>query len=83
MKTNHRRGFKANKHRRKGGTSFTGFGVLADMTLYASAVFAGGYGGERRVARSVRGAKKSINARFRHHENAATRRLASDLSDGD
>jgi len=31
--------------------------------------------GPRRMARPVRGAKKYVNSRFRHHENAACKTL--------
>jgi hypothetical protein len=83
MKTNYQRGFKANKPRRKDGTCFTRCGVFADIALFAAADHASWYGGNRRVARSARGAKKFINSRFRHHENAAARRLASGQDEPD
>lgn len=81
MKTNHQRGFKANKPRLKEGTTFFGRGVFADIAVYAAAHHANG--GNRPVMRSVRGAKKYINSRFRHHENAAAHRLAFEECEGD
>lgn len=78
MKTNHQRSFKANKPRRKDGSSFCRRGVFADIGLSAFSGF-DAQNGMSGMARSVRGAKKFINSRFRHHENAATRRWAKDL----
>ena len=83
MKTNHQRGFKANKPRAKGCSYFSKRGAVADIALFARVGVEQRYDGKQGVARSVRGAKKYINSRFRHHENAATRRLASNLSDSD
>jgi hypothetical protein len=83
MKINHQRGFKANRPRRKEGTTFSSRGVFADIALFAAADHASWYGGNRRVMRSVRGAKKYINSRFRHHENAAARRLANGQDEPD
>ena len=77
MKTNHRRGYKANTPRYKGGASFAKRGLLSDVSVGAMADF-DFTDGHRGMARSVRGAKKFVNSRFRHHENAATRRLAAE-----
>jgi hypothetical protein len=77
MKTNHRRGFKANTPRYKGGTRFVKVSPLADIAIHARAEF-DFTDGNRGMARSVRGAKKFVNSRFRRHENAATRRLADE-----
>ena len=75
MKTNHRRGFVAPTHPAKGGTQFHKQGVLSDAAPTAMADFDSS-NGNRGMAKSVRGAKKFVNSRFRFHENAATRRLA-------
>ena len=80
MKTNHDRGFKANMPRKKPGAPFHKTGVVSDVSINANADF-DFTNGNRGMAKSVRGAKKFVNSRFRHHENAATRRLASDVSD--
>ena len=77
MKTNHRRGFTAPTHRAKGGTRFQKRGVVSDTAHVAVAAFDVA-NGNRGMARSVRGAKKFVNSRFRFHENAATRKLAED-----
>lgn len=82
MKTNHQRNFKGNKPRRKDGTSFSRRGVFADIWVNAFSGF-DAQNGMSGMARSVRGAKKFINSRFRHHENAATRRWASELNEAD
>lgn len=37
--------------------------------------------GHRGMAKAVRGAKKFVRTRVRFHENAATRKLAADVSD--
>ena len=76
MKTNHRRGFKANTPRYKGGTTFQKTGALSDVSVSARADYDFS-NGNRGMAKSVRGAKKFVNSRFRFHENAATRSLAS------
>lgn len=81
MKTNHRRGFKANTPRYKGGVAFHRSGVLSGVSVDARADF-DFTNGNRGMAKSVRGAKKFVNSRFRHHENAATRRLAAE-TDGE
>lgn len=83
MKTNHQRGFKATKPRAKGGTCFNRRGVFADIALYARVGVEQRYDGKQGVARAVRGAKKLINSRFRHHENAATRRWADGVGEAD
>lgn len=75
MKTNHRRGFTQNEQRRKGGQSFSKTGVVSDVSISAHADF-DFTNGNRGMAKSVRGAKKYVNSRFRHHENASTRELA-------
>lgn len=75
MKTNHGRGFVAKPHRKKGGQRFEKRGVLSDAAPVAMADFDSS-NGNRGMAKSVRGAKKFVNSRFRFHENAATRRLA-------
>lgn len=75
MKTNHGRGFKANEQRGKGGQSFHKRGVVSDAAPSAMADFDFS-NGNRGMAKSVRGAKKFVNSRFRFHENAATRKLA-------
>jgi hypothetical protein len=80
MKTNHPHGFTANTPRKKGGTSFHKEGVISDVTPSAMAEFDSS-NGHRGMAKSVRGAKKFVNSRFRFHENAATRRLVQE--DGD
>jgi hypothetical protein len=49
--------------------------VLADTRIHAAAEFDVS-NGRRGKARSVRGAKKHANQRFRVRENAATRRSA-------
>lgn len=83
MKTNHQRGFKANKPRAKGGSYFNKRGVFTDIALFARVGVEQRYDGKQGVARSVRGAKRNINSRFRHHENAATRRLACEQNESD
>ena len=82
MKTNHQRSFKANKPRRKHGILFSRRGVFADVGHSAFTDF-DAPNGMSGMARSVRGAKKFINSRFRHHENAATRRWANALAEAD
>jgi hypothetical protein len=77
MKTNHGRGFVDKPQRRKGGQSFHKTGVVSDVSVSAMAEF-DPLNGHRGMAKSVRGAKKFVNSRFRHHENAATQRLAKD-----
>jgi len=77
MKTNHRRGFKANTPRYKGGTQFRQEAPLSGVSVSAIADWDFSQG-NRGMAKSVRGAKKFVNSRVRHHENAATRRLAAD-----
>lgn len=76
MKTNHRRGFTANTPRYKGGTQFHKEAVLSGVSVSARADY-DFTNGNRSMAKSVRGAKKFVNTRFRFHENAATRRLAA------
>ncbi len=76
MKTNHQRSFRAATHRKKPGAAFHRTGVLSDVSISAMADF-DFTNGNRGMAKSVRGAKKFVNSRFRHHENAATRRLAA------
>jgi hypothetical protein len=79
MKTNHGRGFKAETHRSKGGQRFQKRGVFSDAAPSAMADF--DFSNRHRgMAKSVRGAKKFVNSRFRHHENAAARRMAKDES---
>jgi hypothetical protein len=80
MKTNHRRGFVAPSHRAKGGTRFEKRGEIADVGLVAVSHWdvANGHRGQ---AKSVRGAKKFVNSRFRFHENRATRHLAGESED--
>jgi hypothetical protein len=82
MKTNHRRGYKANEQRYKGGQRFSKTGVVSNVAISARADF-DFTDGNRGMAKSVRGAKKYVNSRFRHHENAATRELAKEGEDGD
>lgn len=77
MKTNHRRGFKASTQRDKGGTQFRQEAPLAGISVSARADWDFSQG-NRGMAKSVRGAKKFVNSRVRHHENAATRRLAGE-----
>ncbi|MGE0500055.1 MAG: hypothetical protein AB7I79_00210 [Rhizobiaceae bacterium] len=74
MKTNHRRGFVAPGHRSKGGARFEKRGVVSNAAPVTMAAFDFS-NGNRGMAKSVRGAKKFVNSRFRFHENAATRRL--------
>jgi len=76
MKTNHRRGSKDSPQRYKGGALFQRTSALSDTAVSARADFDFS-NGNRGMAKSVRGAKKYVNTRFRFHENAATRRLAS------
>ncbi len=80
MKTNHRRGFVAPTHRAKGGTRFQKISDIADVSVVAMAQWDVA-NGNRGVARSVSGAKKFVNSRFRFHEKAATRRLAGESED--
>jgi hypothetical protein len=75
MKTNHRRGFKANTPRNKGGTRFRQEAPLSGVSVNAVTALEFSHG-NRGMAKAVRGAKKFVNSRVRHHENAATRRLA-------
>ena len=77
MKTNHRRGYKANEQRYKGGQTFHKVGELSGAAVSARADW-DFTNGNRGMAKSVRGAKKFVNSRFRFHENAATRKLADD-----
>lgn len=77
MKTNHRRGFKAEAHRYKGGTPFVKRSAIADVSIVAQADWDFN-DGHRGMAASVAGAKKFVNSRFRFHEKAATRRLAAE-----
>ena len=78
MKTNHRRSYRANMQRYKGGQLFSARGVLSGIAVSAMADF-DFTDGNRGMARSVRGAKKYVNSRLRHHENAAARRLAAEM----
>ncbi len=80
MKTNHGRGFVAPTHRAKGGTRFQKVSAIADAGFVAVAQWDMS-NGNRGVARSVRGAKKFVNSRFRFHEKAATRKLAAESQD--
>lgn len=82
MKTNHRRGFRAGTHRAKGGTRFHKISSIADVGIGAQADWDFSQG-NRGMARSVAGAKKFVNSRFRFHEKAATRRLASEATEPD
>jgi hypothetical protein len=77
MKTNHKRGFVANVPRQKGGTVFHKTGELSGVSVVAQADWDFS-NGNRGMAKSVRGAKKFVNSRFRFHENAATRKLAEE-----
>lgn len=77
MKTNHRRGYKAETHPKKGGTRFQKKGVLSDAAPVAMSDFESS-NGNRGMAKQVRGAKKFVNSRFRFHENAATKKLADE-----
>lgn len=77
MKTNHRRGFVANTPRKKGGTAFHKTGEVSDVSISARTDWDFS-NGNRGMAKSVRGAKKFVNSRFRFHENAATRKLAGE-----
>jgi hypothetical protein len=77
MKTNHRRGFKANTQRYKGGTQFRQDAPLSGISVSAQADW-DFTNGNRGMAKSVRGAKKFVSSRVRHHENAATRRIAGE-----
>lgn len=81
MKTNHLRGYRANAQRYKGGQHFSARAPLSGIVVSAMADF-DFTDGNRGMARSVRGAKKYVNSRVRHHENAATRRLAAEISSG-
>lgn len=81
MKTNHRRGYKANTQRYKGGQRFSARGTLSGIAVSATADF-DFTDGNRGMARSVRRAKKYVNSRLRHHENAATRRLGAEIPVG-
>lgn len=80
MKTNHRRGYKADTHRDKGGTQFVKRSPIAGIAVSASADFEF-TDGNRGMAKSVRGAKKYVNSRTRFHENAETRRLGRETDD--
>ena len=80
MKTNHRRGYKANQQRYKGGQTFARLGALSGEVVSARADW-DFTNGNRGMAKSVRGAKKFVNSRFRFHENAATRKLAEETGD--
>lgn len=82
MKTNHQRGFKAKNIPYKDNAYFSRRGVFSDVGLSASAIH-WGYNGNQGMAHRVNGAKKFINSRFRHHENAAARRLAFEECDRD
>ena len=82
MKTNHQRGFKAKNIPYKDSAFFSRRGVFSDVGLSASAIH-WGYNGNQGMARRVNGAKKFINSRLHHHENAATRRWALEESDCD
>jgi len=77
MKTNHGRGFIADTHRNNGGKGFHKRGVFSDEAPSAAADFDFS-NGNRGMAKSVRGAKKFVNSRFRFHENAATRRMVEE-----
>ncbi len=55
---------------------------MSDVSIDARADF-DAIGGHRGTAKSVRGAKKFVNSRFRFHENAATRRLADEVDSAD
>jgi hypothetical protein len=75
-KTNHRCGVSAGTRRHKGGTGFSKHRVLADTRIHAAAEFDVS-NGRRGKARSVRGAKKHVNAplpRARKPSHAAQRR---------
>jgi hypothetical protein len=83
VKTNHQRGFKGNTPRRKNDAYFNKRGVLADVVIKARAPVDAPWGGKQAMAHVVRGAKTYANSRFRHHENAATRRLAAEQNESD
>ena len=82
MKTNQGRGFRANKPRYKGGTGFSKRASLSGMAIDAVAAFDFS-NGHRGMARSVQGAKKFVNSRFRFHENGATKALVRDMEPDD
>jgi hypothetical protein len=83
VKTNHQRGFKGKPPRRKSGAYFNKRGVLADVVIEARAPVDAPWGGKQAMAHAVRGAKTYANSRLRHHENAATRRLATEQNEAD
>ena len=71
----------SNTPRYKGGTVFHKEGELSGVSIDARADWDFS-NGNRGMAKSVRGAKKYVNSRFRFHENAATRRLAEGAAAG-
>ena len=80
MKTNHGRRFVGKVPRKKGGTAFHKTGKISDLSVSARADWDFS-NGNRGMAKSVRGAKKFVNSRFRFHENAATKRLAGEIEE--
>ncbi len=78
MKTNHRRSFRAQAHRDKGGSRFG-----AKLPVSGGSVFAfvthSFCNGNRGMAKAVRGAKKFVRSRTRFHENRAAERLAHEV----
>jgi hypothetical protein len=82
MKTNHKRGFVASRHRDQAMTGASAASTFADVCF--------GYwvqndftNGNRGMAKEKRGGKKYVRSRIRFHEKAVTKRLAVDVVAGE
>jgi hypothetical protein len=80
MKTNHQRGFVAKTHRDSAMFCTGATAPLSDRRIGAS-IGNDFTDGNRGMAKAKHGAKKFVRTRTRFHENAATKRLARELSE--
>jgi hypothetical protein len=78
MKTNHRRNFKAKRHRDSSMMQFSSKAQLADVAPSAS-IGNDFTNGNRGMAKDKRGAKKYVRSRVRFHDNMATKKLVASL----
>jgi hypothetical protein len=84
MKTNHQRGFKEDRDPNVVFNRYTVFGEtvtlgLSDRSVSAHVTCGDHTNGKRGIAKDRRGAKKFLNSRSRFHENAALRRIVSEI----
>lgn len=85
MKTNHRRGFVAQKDSER--YKFSPIGDTGQLAELSGLSIGAGWGGDNAnghqgYAKAKRGGKKFVRSRVRFHENAATKHLA-ETDDGD